>query len=332
MDKIAIIGAGISALTIAHQLKDKAHITLFEKSRSTGGRLCTRRAKLFHFDHGAQFFTVKSEIFQAFITPMINQGIIQPWQARFLEYDQGIISKQRQWNDKDAHFVGCPTMSAIGKYLKKTIENEATIVLNTQVAKVEKDLNDTWALYDNKQSLLGYFDWVICTTPAKQAEAVIPKSFAYFKAIENTTMLACFSLMLGFEKPLNLPFEAALIRHKDISWISVNSSKPLRETPFTLLVHSSNQWASEHIDDDQDSVIKHLLVETSAVIGEQIYQYNYQAIQGFRYANIAKQKGSYFLFDRPNQLAVCGDWLIQGRVEAAFLSGYYLSNHLNAFL
>jgi renalase len=43
MKKMAIIGSGLSGLTLAHLLKDCFEITLFEKARSPGGRLATRR-------------------------------------------------------------------------------------------------------------------------------------------------------------------------------------------------------------------------------------------------------------------------------------------------
>ena len=42
--KIAIIGAGISAITIAQNLKNVATVSLFEKSRSVGGRMALRRS------------------------------------------------------------------------------------------------------------------------------------------------------------------------------------------------------------------------------------------------------------------------------------------------
>ena len=69
---IAIIGAGISGLTAANILKDVAKVTVFEKSRGVGGRIATRRAEPFYFDHGAQFFKARTEDFQSFIKPMIK--------------------------------------------------------------------------------------------------------------------------------------------------------------------------------------------------------------------------------------------------------------------
>ena len=70
MNKIAIIGTGISGLTCAHYLKELADITLFEKARGVGGRISTRRADPFCFDHGAQYFTAQSKEFKTFIKPL----------------------------------------------------------------------------------------------------------------------------------------------------------------------------------------------------------------------------------------------------------------------
>ena len=67
MTRIAIIGAGLSGLTAADSLKDYAEITIFEKARSVGGRMSNRRAEPYFFDHGAQYFSAKTDEFKAFI-------------------------------------------------------------------------------------------------------------------------------------------------------------------------------------------------------------------------------------------------------------------------
>ena len=74
--KIAIIGAGISGLTAAMHLNDVAEITLFEKSRGAGGRICSRYTDRYSFDHGAQFFTARSPEFKEFLKPLIKSGVI----------------------------------------------------------------------------------------------------------------------------------------------------------------------------------------------------------------------------------------------------------------
>ena len=50
MIKIAIIGDGLSGLSVAHLLKDHSEITIFEKARGVSGRMSTREAKPYFFD------------------------------------------------------------------------------------------------------------------------------------------------------------------------------------------------------------------------------------------------------------------------------------------
>jgi renalase len=59
MTNIAIIEAGLSGLTAANILKDYADITIFEKSRGVSGRMSTRHAYPYSFDHGAQFLKLE---------------------------------------------------------------------------------------------------------------------------------------------------------------------------------------------------------------------------------------------------------------------------------
>ena len=83
--KIAIIGAGISGLTAAIVLSEIADVTLYEKSRGAGGRICTRYSDPYNFDHGAQFFTARTPQFKQFLKPLIKAGVIDIWNARFIE-------------------------------------------------------------------------------------------------------------------------------------------------------------------------------------------------------------------------------------------------------
>jgi predicted NAD/FAD-binding protein len=52
--RVAVIGAGIAGLSCARTLTDHAiDVVVFDKGRSPGGRMATRRADGFQFDHGA---------------------------------------------------------------------------------------------------------------------------------------------------------------------------------------------------------------------------------------------------------------------------------------
>ena len=45
-------------------------------------------------------------------------------------------------------------------------------------------------------------------------------------------------------------------------------------------------------------------------------------------ANIKKQNNLEFFLDRDNKFGLCGDWFVQSRIEAAYLSGSHLGDHI----
>ena len=319
--KIAIIGTGITGITIAQNLKDFATVSLFEKSRGVGGRMALRRSGQYEFDHGAQFFTAKSENFKKFISPLIKKNVIQQWNARFAEFKNNKILRKITWNSEYPHYVGAPGMSSIPKYLSKGLD----IKLNIKVNKLVRKSNNDWELFDDNFNNLGGFDWVISTAPAIQSAEILPKSFKQRNDLLNKKMVGCFSLMLGFKEAPPLEWDAALISDADISWVSINSSKPGRAKSFSMLVHSTNTWAENHLSDDSQSIISYLCKETTKIIGHDTNQANHIGLHAWRYANIGKQDKSDLLIDYDNRLAACGDWLSHGRIESAFEAGYLMA-------
>ena len=108
MTKIAIIGAGLSGLSTAHFLQNHAEVTLFEKACDVSGRISTRCAEPYFFDHGAQYFTARTKAFQDFIQPLINQGIIARWNARYVKFHSDKIIERKNWIDDEPRYVGVP--------------------------------------------------------------------------------------------------------------------------------------------------------------------------------------------------------------------------------
>lgn len=327
MTRVAIIGAGLSGLVAARELCKCSEVIIFEKSRGFGGRMATRYEKGFEFDHGAQFFTARSSEFQAYLEPMVDRGIVAAWHARFAELDNDKVAATRDWDGTFPHYVGAPRMNAIGHFLADGL----AIRRNTTVAQLDR-ATDGWSLADSEDNALGTFDWVISSMPAAQTAALAPVDSTLRRAAEGARMRSCFALMLGFAQPLSLPWQAALVRGADISWVSVNSSKPGRPEPFALVVHSTNAYADAHIDEDLDVVREHLLAEISSVIGIDCSAVAVCRLQRWRYANVDEQAGAPFFVDAGSQLAACGDWFRRGRVEAAFTSGFALATELRGLL
>ena len=319
MTSIAIIGAGIAGLTLARQLSDHVDVTVFEKSRGMGGRMATRSASPYAFDHGAQFFTAKSDAFQAAVAEWLRLGIVRPWNIRFAEFEGDSIVARRRWDDDYPHYVGVPGMKNIGKHLARDLN----VSTNTEIMPVER-VPEGWLVREQSGRELGRFDWVISAAPAAQTAALLPE----------IRLHECYALMLGFPAASEprIDWEAALVREADISWISVNSSKPQRDPAFSMVIHSTNAYAEAQLNSDNESVQAHLLQEVRRVTGLNTDTADHCVLHRWRYANIAKQAGDAYLLDPDRKLGVCSDWLIRGRIEAAFASASLLAAQLRELL
>ncbi len=315
MMRIGVVGAGLSGLVLARRLSRVADVAVFEKSRGPGGRVATRYAGSFEFDHGAQFFTARTAAFRELLQPLLADGIIANWPAEFVELDRDRVTASRQWHDDYPHYVGVPRMNSIGKYLAAGLD----ISYETTVDRLARK-GRSWALFDSANNDLGRFDWLVLTMPAPQTRQLVSELDDVVALCDEREMRACVAMMLGFTEPLDLRWHAALVRNTDISWVSVNSSKPGRGDAFTLVVHSTNAWADSRIDDDIDDIREHMLNEASLVTGEDLRTAAHCEMHRWRYANTDRQSGPPSYIDDDRQLALCGDWLVRGRIEAAFTS------------
>ncbi len=322
---VAIIGAGLAGITAGRYLSEYADVTLYEKSRGVGGRIATRYAGDYEFDHGTQFFSIRHPAFHAMMQPLQEKGLIQPWHARFVEIEKDTITQRRTWDDKVKHWVGAPRMNQVIKALAEDLE----IHCQQQVRVQASTRNGvSWDIISQHDKCLGSYDWVISTAPAAQSIDILPASFAHLEPLKSIQMLSCFAIMLGFEESLNLDWDAALVKKSDISWMAVNASKPARKPNTTMVIQARNSWADAHLEDGLDAVKSHLLGAAEEASGIALAHAPHQDIHRWRFANIPSQKGPAYWLDESQQLAACGDWCIKGRVESAFLSAYQLVQHL----
>ena len=323
MQKLAIIGAGISGLSLASLLKDKFQITIFEKARGVSGRMSTRRSEPYFFDHGAQYFTARTDEFQNFLKPMLNIGLVKRWDARYVKFDNDKIIERKNWQDDEPRYVGVPAMNSIAKHLASGFDTRIKVRI-TDISKTDK-----WQLKDEEGNIYKGFDWVISTAPSHQTKDLMPADFKFTKIVNEIQMTESFSVMLGFKESFKLDFDAAHLINSDLSWIAVNSSKPERNEYFTLMLNSSYEYSRDNIDGDREVALEHLVNVASKILNIDLTQAEYKTIHGWRYANNLKRDDYEVLVDHENQLGACGDWCHGGRVEGAFTAAYNMAQALS---
>ncbi len=314
--KIAIIGAGLAGLMLATRLRDHYTITVFEKARGPGGRMSTRRATPFAFDHGAQYFTAETSAFQDFIAEMRSIGLVDDWPYEIELVGGAKISTKPK-------YVAVPGMNAICKHLAQDLAVQSQTHADTLQRRP-----DGWVIKDKSGQSHGAFDWVISSAPSVQTAALFPDEFAHQSRLSEVQMSGCFSLMLGFETPLDIDWSALKSGHPPIGWMAVNSKKPERPSPYAVLIQSTNEWAETHLENDPDEVTQTLLDAASKLAGVNLASASHKVLHRWRYAATPQPAGTPFLIDETLSLAACGDWCLGGKVEAAFSSANALADKL----
>lgn len=321
--RIAVVGAGLAGLSFAHFLHHQADLTLFEKSRGVGGRLATRRTGNYQFDHGAQFFTCRSDTLQALIDDEDFSGDVSIWAPKVITLSRGEKPFKRDWFEP--HYVGNPTMTSLPKRLAQDVD----IRLETRVEEMSKS-GDGWQLFAGSGETLGTFDWVVAAMPAPQTNALFQKQFAHQALIESAIMSPCFALMIKLRAMPAFNFDAAVVRDSPVAWIANNNSKPGRNDSPALLIHSCNMWAKEHLEDPLEEIKASLLTALMDLVAIEKSDIEDVSLHRWRYAKVETEVGEDFLIDASAQLAAIGDWCSGNRAEDAFLSGAALARQLHS--
>lgn len=342
---VAIIGAGVSAATLARHLREVANITVFEKSRGASGRMATRYHDNFSFDHGAPFFTARSTDFKRFIQPWVKAGHIVDWPAKAITLKPNQKPYRRNWFEP--HYVAAKKMNQWCKALLGDIE----VNLGVEITDFER-LNQQWILLDATGNRYGAYDWVISTAPSHQAAGWLPKDCSFWSAINAVHMTPAHSLMLGFTNPQKLPnWDIAKCIDSPLRWVVVENSKPGRANAndgggLSLTLHSTPEWSSQYLDIEDQSLLSAELLDALAQLrGElcSLGKLEYQSLHRWRYASVARRRAdpadaaikrepasslAPFYLDPTMGLAAAGDWCLYGDVDSAYCSGNALAKQL----
>ena len=138
-------------------------------------------------------------------------------------------------------------------------------------------------------------------------------------------MRGCWALMLRYDAPVDLPFDAAFVNDGPLRWIARDNSKPGRVRRETWLLHANAEWSEAHLEEDGESAATTLL-EAFGQLGGPIPQQ--WSIHRWRFADTEPVLNDVCAWDPGLGLGLCGDWLNGGKVEGAWLSGHALAKRV----
>ncbi|MGH1460723.1 MAG: NAD(P)/FAD-dependent oxidoreductase [Neptuniibacter sp.] len=321
---VAIIGAGLSGAVLCDLLLQAGYqVTVFDKSRGTGGRLASCRLSDYTADLGAPFIQHSGSPFSEWIR---EQEEVKQWQPRVYDFD-GIPV------ESTSCYTAAPRQSALTRRLLTGAEFRPS----TRVGFIWPELvseNNSVVVRDEKGKGLGYFDAVVVATPAQQAAPLlesIPRFMKKASAI-NYDISWVHVLVTYSEEPINTP-DLLSGEHKILSRITKDSAKPGRQCPVNTevwTIEANEQWSRRQRDSDKEEValelrkaFLELLPSHSNIIAERTHRW--------LYARHTKTNFTH-LWDADTGIGVCGDWFAAGGAEAAWLSACSLAGELTDYL
>ncbi|MDA0251578.1 MAG: NAD(P)-binding protein [Actinomycetota bacterium] len=309
--RVGIVGAGIAGLACAEGLSGRGHeVVVFDKGRGPGGRMSTRRFDTAqgeaHFDHGAQYFTVRDPAFQSQVSAWVADGVVAPWTAA-----------------GSGAYVGVPGMNSPVRELA----DHHDVNWSALVTGVER--HDGGLVLRVGADEVHDVDLVVIAVPAEQAAALLAETAPDLAKLAGAAVSEpCWTVMAAFSEPVAAERDCwAGAGDGVVGWAARNNAKPGRTGPESWVVQATPAWSRRHIDADSDAVTADLLAALSMALGVTLPTRIGVAAHLWRFARSAPG-GPGPILDPDRGLGLCGDWLIAPRVESGWLSGTRLAERI----
>jgi predicted NAD/FAD-dependent oxidoreductase len=220
---------------------------------------------------------------------------------------------------EECNFIGVPRNSA----LTRSLVDDVVFRPSTRIARIEA-AEDGWRLFNDGESLLGVWPYLIIAVPAPQALSLLREHPLLAEQIRQVKMEPCWVAAVDSGSELRDQPDVAVYEHPVVRRIVHNSAKSDRQNENVYLVQAGKSWSETHLEETTESVGEKLLQSfrelTSAGADADLL-----FVHRWRYAFTETALGQDCLWDNKLQLGVCGDWCLGRTVEDAWHSGSALA-------
>lgn len=321
MKTCLIVGAGLSGLIAGRFLQNAGlQVTLLDKGRRAGGRLATRDLALETetaiCDHGAQFFTVRDERFQAMVDEWLSIGLVREWTRGFLN-ENGAGG-----TDRYPRYCATEGMNAIARHLANGLD----VRTSEQVVAIHRTAGQ-WRIrtknWSNVETELAS-EMLVLTPPVPQSLALLDAGNfllppAERAPLEKIEYAPCIAAMAALDAPSRIPAPGAIqFNREPIQWIADNRQKGISPVS-SLTIHAAPEFSRARWDHPLEETGRMMLDEMKEWIGGNVLSLQ---VHRWRYSQptVVHPEACHFL-DRPAPLVFAGDAFGGPRVEGAALSG-----------
>ncbi len=309
--RTVVVGAGIAGVVAARELqRSGAEVIVIDKGRSPGGRMATRRDGEARMDHGAQFFTVREDLFQRQVDDWRSHNLVHEWCHGFGEHDG------------HPRYVATQGMNSLVKDLASDIDVRCSVT----ATRIEQE-NGEWII---RTAEIGDItgDSVIVTSPIPQTNAllsssgvVVPTEITMCEYDPTIALLAVVDRSpqtLGAHGGLQDPDEM-------FSFIGDNARKGVSPLP-ALTFHANAQWSATHFEQPDEWLHEQLLASSARWLAD--VSIVSSQVKKWRYATPRQVWPNRFWCNDAGTLFLTGDAFGGPKIEGAYLSGYFAASAL----
>lgn len=312
---VAVIGAGLAGLACARRLAGAGrHARVFEQFRAPGGRIATRRFETTTFDHGAQYLTARETAFSETIAAAEAVGAVARWRPLWPGGEQ----------ERTDLWVGTPGMSGLPRWLAQGLDIE----YGARIVRLER-APAGWKLNDDRGIEHAHFGLVVLALPPPEAALLAEAHTPLAGRVRAVPMAPCWAVMVAFVQPLPGVPDAGFMDDPVLPWFARDGSKPGRAAPDAWVLHASADYSRHEFDASPAQVQQELIGRFGEKIGRTPPGVLLSDCHRWRHARVEAPLGEPFLLDREAGIGFCGDWCLDARGEAAWLSGQALGAALS---
>jgi len=314
---VLIVGAGLSGLLAAHTLQAQGlSALLLDKGRSVGGRMATRRVGPGRADHGAQFFTVRSPEFLAWVERWQAEGLVYVWSTG---WSDGSLAATP--SDGHPRYAVRGGMNVLAQHLAQGLD----VRVETQVAALAPKANG-WQVADQTGQVYAGRG-LLLTPPVPQSLALLEASGIVLadqdrEILESIEYAPSLAGIFWLDQPLHLPEPGAMQRsNAPIAWMADNQRKGISPEATLATVHAAPEISEAAWQMPETAVLESLFegLQPFLLPGTQVLE---QQLKRWRYALPTQAYPERILVaDGPLPLVFAGDAFGGPRVEGAALSG-----------
>jgi len=308
-ERVAVVGVGpAGAIAAAALVARGLDVIAFDKGRGAGGRLSTRRAGEHRFDHGAQYFTVKSPAIASRLEQWERKGVVAPWSGPF-----GTLHADgfRAHTPRSPRYVAVPGMNALLKHLLAGVDAR----FGTRVTALSPHRRG-WSIHT--EHAVERADRLVLAVPAPQAVPLLG-DHRFGDILDKVAYAPCWTAMAAVQG--TAAWSAVRVTDSPLAWVARNQTKPGRPPGQQWVLQASPEWSAAHLENEPEDVARALHHALLALPGMADLRIDAIAAHRWRYALVTDPVGVPCMHDPVVRLTVCGDGLLGGRVESALLSG-----------